>query len=154
MGDRAAQGPPGCALRMGVGARKGERALSCRASQRQPERSGLVPCPASLHSRYFLREESVARRWEGTASKLGAEPSPPPALPAPLTSRPSPPAAETDPPGAQGTPGGASQGVGVTHPTDEPWAPSHCRSGHYHWGCHGKHSREGLCLAGTWGRCA
>ena len=96
MGDRAAQGPPGCALRVGVGLRKGEQEVSRRASQRQLECSGLVPSPANLHSRYFLREESVAQRWEGTASKLGAEPSPTPALPAPPTSRPGPPAAETD----------------------------------------------------------
>ena len=81
----------------------------------------------------------MSRRWEGTTSKLGAELSPAPALPAPPTSRPGPPAAETDPLlwGAQGTPGGASTGVGITHRTDEPWAPSHRRSGHYHWGIMG-----------------
>ena len=33
----------------------------------------------------------MAWRWEGTASKLGAELSPAPALPAPSTSRPGPP---------------------------------------------------------------
>lgn len=76
--------------------KEGRAGSEPRASQRQLECSGLVPSPANLHSRYFLREESVAQRWEGTASKLGAEPSPTPALPAPPTSRPGPPAAETD----------------------------------------------------------